>query len=185
MSKTIVIKFEHILVGKFFSKKQLTKKDRKNLRRNPKKIEKKSYKATRFLKYSFRKKGFFSISHKDNFCAVGFSKKSGFGIDLEVLKKRNFKAIVEFCFNSDEIELYKQSKDKLTTFYKIFTAKEAILKMRNLNFSDFQRVGYCSEKKTFCDEDGKKIYIYYKIVQKHMLLCVSFKEKRDIIFKKV
>lgn len=181
MNKPVYVKFAHNSLGRFFSYKTISKKEKRALKKSPKRLNE-SFKASRTLKLSFKKRGFFSISHKDNICVVAFSKKGGFGVDLEVLKGRNFKSVVDFCFNESEKELFRKSEDKRLTFYKIFTAKEAIVKMRNLGFWDLSKVGYDGKKKSFCDEKSTPLFIKYKIIKKNMLFCVSFKEKRDIIF---
>lgn len=179
--KPIHVKFAHNSLGRFFSYKMLSKKDKKTLKKHPKKLMFEGYKSSRVLKDSFKKRGFFSISHKGEFSMVGFSKKGGFGVDLESFKTRDFDAVIEFCFNEDEKRLYAKSEDKMLFFYKIYTAKEAIIKAKNLNFWDLARVGYNRDKNSFCDENNKKIYIFHQFFKKDMIFCVSFKEKRDII----
>lgn len=181
-NRDIYIKFANRTYLKYYSKKNLQKKDKSRLKKSPHIALKDSFKISRVLKAGFKKRGHFSISHKDDLCMVGFSKKKGFGVDLESLHVRDFHKVVEFCFNDDERELYTQSRDKILTFYKIYTAKESIIKANDLDFSYLYKVGYDLQKKAFLDDKKEVFNTFFAFLQKKYIFCVSFKEKRGIIF---
>lgn len=86
------------------------------------------------------KKKFFCLSHKNNLSLVAYADFK-IGADIEYFKPRNFINQTEFCFNQKEKEILKNANDKLKQFYKIFTTKEAIIKLGNKAFCDFADVG--------------------------------------------
>jgi len=71
-----------------------------------------------------------SISHSDNYWAIGISDNGKIGVDIEFLKGRNFETIKN-CLSVDE-EIYINSgeeiEQRLENFYEIWTRKEACLK---------------------------------------------------------
>ena len=104
------------------------------------------FRVSRALKARFKKRGRFCISHKSangkTIVAVGFARQK-FGLDLEILKSRDFAAASEFCFNAFERELLAAAdeSEKTLVFYKIYTIKEALIKARSLGFYALARVG--------------------------------------------
>ncbi|MSN96696.1 4'-phosphopantetheinyl transferase superfamily protein [Campylobacter sp. FMV-PI01] len=120
--------------------KNLDRRDKRRVKKSPNLIKNPSFLSSRWLKFKLKKRDIF-ISHKSKFSVIGISKKK-IGIDMEELKSRNFNSIVEFCFTQEEKNFFYDCDDKILTFYKIFTTKEAILKYKNLNFSDFKKVSY-------------------------------------------
>ena len=97
------------------------------------------FRVSRALKARFKKRGKFCISHKSaegkTIVAVALARQK-FGLDLEILKPRNFAAASEFCFNDFERELLAAAdeSEKALVFYKIYTIKEALIKARSLGF---------------------------------------------------
>ena len=104
------------------------------------------FRVSRALKARFKKRGRFCISHKSaegkTIVAVALARQK-FGLDLEILKPRNFAAASEFCFNAFERELLAAAdeSEKALVFYKIYTIKEALIKARSLGFYALARVG--------------------------------------------
>ena len=104
------------------------------------------FRVSRALKARFKKRGKFCISHKSaegkTIVAVALARQK-FGLDLEILKPRNFAAASEFCFNAFERELLAAAdeSEKALVFYKIYTIKEALIKARSLGFYALARVG--------------------------------------------
>lgn len=178
----IHIKFADASSNKIYSKKRLQKRDKTRLKKSPNLALKENFRTSRALKDEFKKRGHFSISHKDDLCMVGFSRKKGFGVDLERLEERDFSKVVDFCFNDDEKELFLKSDEKLKTFYMIYTAKEAIIKANDLGFSNLLDVGYSLHVNAFLDEKKRIFHTFFAYMKKKYIFCVSFKEKRGIIF---
>ncbi|WP_289242483.1 4'-phosphopantetheinyl transferase superfamily protein [uncultured Campylobacter sp.] len=56
------------------------------------------------------------------------------GVDLELIKNRNFDIHMEYCFSNHQIFRVENSDNKLIEFYKIWTLKEARVKLLNLGF---------------------------------------------------
>lgn len=153
--------------------KNLDKIDKKRVKNSPNLAQNKNFIASRILKNKIKKKNL-CISHKMGFaCAIN---SKFFGLDMEILKPRNFSAAVDFCFNEKEKEFFEKSEDKMLTFYKIFTAKEAILKLLNLNFADFKKVSFFDEKFT-------KFYI----LKDEFLICAvaAKSQKKEKLCKKL
>lgn len=87
---------------------------------------------------------FFCLSHTKNLVAIATAPFK-IGFDVEILRRRKFKAQIDFCFNEFEKMRFEKALKKgdfVREFYEIFTAKEAIIKLLNLEFSDFDKVGF-------------------------------------------
>ena len=94
---------------------------------------------------------FFSISHTNGFCAVCIND-TPVGIDCEKIDE-NFQTQVEklsrryFCKN--EIELIEKNNFDVLSFFKIWTAKEAIIKKFGYNASYIEKIDTTKEKTDF------------------------------------
>jgi len=124
-----------------FSPKMLDRKERRKLKKYPNLVNSNSFKLSRYLKFKAKKRGKICLSHKENIAVLAISKEK-VGIDVEELKERNFDGVIKFCFSKKESEIYENSKDKLQKFYEIYTAKEAVIKAKNLAFSDLASVKF-------------------------------------------
>ena len=82
------------------------------------------------------KEVFVSITHSGDFVASAVSD-TPVGIDLEV--KRDFKPSVLKALSEDEREFIDKSKDKATAFLKIWTAKEAYVKLTGQGLAGFSK----------------------------------------------
>lgn len=130
----------------FISKKPLYafkiyKNDRRRLKKNLNLIKNNGFLLSRSLKWQFKLKDKICISHKKNICVIARSRRK-IGVDIEELKERNFGAVMDFCFSDDERNLVKNADDKIVQFYKIWTTKEAFIKLNNLKFSDLGSVKF-------------------------------------------
>ena len=142
------------------------------------------FRVSRALKARFKKRGKFCISHKSTngktIVAVGFARQK-FGLDLEILKPRNFAAASEFCFNAFERELLAAAdeSEKALVFYKIYTIKEALIKARNLGFYALARVGLArgtGGKALALDERGRAWSYKSYILEGEILISLVFRE---------
>ena len=77
-----------------------------------------------------------SISHSGDFVAAAVSDTS-VGIDLEV--KKELKPSVFKALSKEELEYAEKSKDKNHTFLRIWTAKEAYLKLTGEGLKGFSK----------------------------------------------
>lgn len=156
--------------SKKFSPKMLSRKDRRRLKKYPNLANSNSFKLSRCLNYKAKKRGKICLSHKENIAVLAISKEK-VGVDVEELKERNFNSAVEFCFNKKESEIYANAKDKMQKFYEIYTAKEAVIKAKNLAFSDLAGVRF--------DQMQRR----YIIINNLFIICLAFKHSKDIIVK--
>ena len=156
--------------GANFSPKMLDRKDRRRLKKYPNLAKLNSFKLSRCLKFKAKKRGKICLSHKENIAVLAISKEK-VGVDVEELKQRNFDGVIKFCFNKKESEIYANAKDKMQKFYEIYTAKEAVIKAKNLAFSDLGSVSF--------DEMRTK----HIIINNLFIICLAFKHSKDIIVK--
>lgn len=158
--------------GLNFSPKILDKKDKRRVKKYPNLLNQTAFRDSRVIKSKFKKRFKICISHKTNLTAVAFCKGK-FGIDVEEIRKRNFKAVSEFCFAKDEMIAYK-SDQSIEKFYQIYTIKEALIKARNLKFSELALVSSV----------GSSDYVKRSfIINDKFILSAVFKCKKDIIIK--
>lgn len=71
---------------------------------------------------------FASISHSGNY-VIAVVAKNPVGCDIEEIKQRDFSRLVEKFTTENEKQLFNTSNDKITCFYKLWTAKEALFKL--------------------------------------------------------
>ena len=142
------------------------------------------FRVSRALKARFKKRGEFCISHKSadgkTIVAVGFARQK-FGLDLEILKPRDFAAASEFCFNAFERELLAAAdeSEKTLVFYKIYTIKEALIKARGLGFYALARVGLArgaGGEALALDERGRAWSHKSYILEGEILISLVFRE---------
>ena len=142
------------------------------------------FRVSRALKAHFKKRGKFCISHKSadgkTIVAVGFARQK-FGLDLEILKPRDFAAASEFCFNAFECELLAAAdeSEKALVFYKIYTIKEALIKARSLSFYALARVGLArgaDGEVLALDERGRAWSHKSYILEGEILISLVFRE---------
>ncbi|GAB4550424.1 MAG: 4'-phosphopantetheinyl transferase superfamily protein [Pleurocapsa sp.] len=73
----------------------------------------------------------FNLSHSQDYALYGFTRYRPIGVDLEYLREmRDVVKIAERFFSSQEFELIASlsNEEQQTTFFKLWTAKEAYLK---------------------------------------------------------
>ncbi|CZE47462.1 4'-phosphopantetheinyl transferase family protein [Campylobacter geochelonis] len=154
-----------------FSKKILSKKDKRKLKCSPNLKTNSSFITSRFLKNK-AKKAKFSLSHKEKFAVVAFGKVRKLGVDMEILHKRDIDGVMDFCFNEFECELVKKADEKLQIFYQIYTLKEAVLKAKKLGFEFLGRVGL--SKDGLLDEKGRKMFYKSYMIDK-FIISIAFR----------
>ena len=83
---------------------------------------------------------YISISHSGNFVAAAFSQAE-IGIDIEVMREINLNVAKKFCTNND-LEFLNSQENKTEAFFKIWTAKEAYLKITGEGIKDMKKISY-------------------------------------------
>ena len=96
---------------------------------------------SRSLKWRFKLKDKICIAHKSEAAVIARSKIR-LGVDAERILRRDFDAIMEFCFDERERKFVQNAHDKILVFYKIWTAKEAYIKFKKLGFSSLKSVNF-------------------------------------------
>jgi 4'-phosphopantetheinyl transferase len=71
----------------------------------------------------------FNMSHSDDLMLVGLCKRNEIGIDIEKVREVDeLENIANENFSAQEIKYLMDSSDKINTFFKIWTRKEAFIK---------------------------------------------------------
>lgn len=119
--------FEHSLIGRVLAKKIVSNEmfiPHNSVLIGKNKLGKPIIKKPSGLNFDI------SISHSDNYLAIGICDNGKIGVDIEFLTDRNFE-IFKKCLSVDE-EIYINSGEgttqRLENFYEIWTRKEACLK---------------------------------------------------------
>lgn len=186
-------------VGERFCEKMLDEKDRVRLNDYPNLAHSLQFVASRALKFyvfndflnenskSRAQKLNFCLSHSKNLVALALAPFK-IGFDIEMIVQRNVNACLEFCFNDSEkarvlgqsgknkARILGRSGENLDEFYRIFTAKEALLKLNDLQFSDFDKVGFDKDGKLISAK-GQKIQILhhkFSFDEREFMVCCVF-----------
>jgi len=78
----------------------------------------------------------FNLTHSGNLLLIAIGKGKHIGIDVEKVEgKIDFKGISSLVFSSEERLSLSRSLDPIQDFYRLWTAKEAILKGTGFGFS--------------------------------------------------
>jgi 4'-phosphopantetheinyl transferase len=78
----------------------------------------------------------FNIAHSENVALFAFSKDANVGVDIEKMEiYRDFTGISRLVFSDEEQLFIQLSNNPVEEFYKLWTAKEAVLKASGRGFS--------------------------------------------------
>ncbi|AII15485.1 phosphopantetheinyl transferase family protein [Campylobacter iguaniorum] len=160
----------HILADKStlkLSYKSLNRSDKNRVKKSPNLLQNRDFVVSRVLKNRTQKRRV-CLSHKDGICFL-VSGNVRFGIDAEKLKDREIASVCEFCFDDDEMRIWQNSSDKLLQFYKIFTTKEALIKLKNLDFGSLKNVNFC-DKNIFKTHQIYKDFLITIVCKKRFML---------------
>lgn len=97
----------------------------------------------------------FSVSHSDN-CIAFAGGMFPIGIDVERVSHRNMKIAKRF-FTADECKTIEESNEPEETFYKIWTSKEAYVKMLGAGLSKSFRSFDVNDKSLDCRFATKRL----------------------------
>lgn len=92
------------------------------------------------LKYSKTQKPYFNsdfsfnISHSDKIVTLTYGFNQNLGCDIEHLNKNKININLDSVFCKEEQDCITHSKNKLKTFYNLWTRKEALLKAEGSGF---------------------------------------------------
>lgn len=89
-----------------------------------------------------------SISHSGDWCACVISQASVIGVDIEVIKHRDWESYCEYAFHPDEAEwiLAVSGRERDTRGLICWCRKEAVVKALGLSLSDsLLEIGFSSE----------------------------------------
>lgn len=163
-----------------YDRHSLSQKDKATLSLHPNLAKNSSFILSRALLKSL--KGiikcahFSSYSHKSDIALLAFARFP-IGVDIEIVKSRDFKPHFDFCFSPFERDFVVNSVNPLYCFYRIWTLKESLIKLENLRFSDLECVGL-DKKGAFCETESKTGNDYKKNCKKNRVKdCEKQKNK--------
>lgn len=147
-------------IMKHFDISKLDSNDKERLKNDRNLSTNKSFQISRALLISHKslQYSYKCLSHKKDYAILSLSNERQ-GVDLEIIKKRDFKPHINFCFNIFERKLLDSAFKPLNEFYRIWSIKEAILKYANLDFSKMAHVGLDEVGGFYLDSAFKKCYI--------------------------
>ena len=178
-------------LSKNFNPRMLDEVDKSKVKLHPNLLNSSRFLASRVLKFyalneflsqnlkDKAKSVYFCLSHSKNVVALALAPFK-IGFDIETIKQRNVNACLDFCFNdSEKARVFARSGENLDEFYRIFTAKEALLKLNDLQFSDFDKVGYDEngvwfDLKTFKSQNVTLKYHKFNLCGQKFLCCCAF-----------
>ena len=94
---------------------------------------------------------YFNISHKNDYIVAAVSNHE-IGIDIETINDVDFKILKTFASN-EEIKYVKDVYD----FYKLYTLKEAYIKMKGLNITNIKDTTFILDKNIICSDPDVNI----------------------------
>lgn len=156
----------------------IDRKDKRRLRNSKKLANSIDFQSSRILKLYIRKKRKLCISHKNGISVI-VNSKIKCGIDIEELKYRNFNSLAKIFAKDSELEWINNDCKR---FYMIFCAKEAIIKLFNLNFSYFNEI-YLKSICNMCIKfqyENKRIKCFYYQFENY-LICIAIKESECLL----
>lgn len=155
-----------------YDRHSLSQKDKATLSLHPNLAKNSSFILSRTLLKSLKDiikcAHFSSYSHKNDIALLAFARFP-IGVDIEIVKSRDFKPHLDFCFRPFERDFVVNSANSLHCFYRIWTLKESIIKLENLRFSDLGGVGL-DKKGAFCDAQSKTSNDYKKNRKKNRVM---------------
>ena len=100
----------------------------------------------------------FNLSHSDNMIILAVSENK-IGCDIQKFSERNFERMAKFVFHKNEVVLLKFADNKADTFLKLWTKKEAFLKLIGTGFTkNATDIDLSKDKYT---ENSKEYYFFH------------------------
>lgn len=82
----------------------------------------------------------FNVSHTEHHWALLVNPHHAVGVDMESLHRSvDFLALAKRFFSETEIQLLEQATDKENIFFRLWTAKEALLKASGAGLNDLDQ----------------------------------------------
>ena len=122
----------------------------------------------------------FSISHAGALSVAAVSADGGVGVDIESIDSgRDILRIAKRFFSESERRELESAEDRVTGFYRIWTAKEAMMKLGGEGM-----VSIMSAESISAEESGERSFARYTVSfdrgEYILTLCTPRKEKTEI-----
>lgn len=112
---------------------------------------------------------YFSISHSNDYVVVAVSNNE-IGVDIERIKATDLKTIKQFA-NDDEREFILSSKEEThKRLFEIYTLKEAYIKMKGTNMTDFKKINFRIEgNEIICSDSSVKVLLFDTLIERYII----------------
>lgn len=122
----------------------------------------------------------FNLSHSNDIVILAVSENK-IGIDIELVKPRNFLAVAEYLFNEKEIAILKKSDTFLArNFYSYWTLKEAFVKCNGKQILDRSaQFGGILEGKKIISTWNDEYQLLTFSIEKNYIVSVVLKTLND------
>lgn len=126
---------------------------------------------------------YWSVSHKPRFAAAVLGKYP-MGIDIEEIKPRSdavFRKVI-----SEEEESLRGQEEMLQYFFRVWTAKEAVLKAEGVGLAGLSKCRVCrvnDEAAMQMDYEGKPYHVVQTFFKKHVASVVTNGESVEWVFQ--
>lgn len=112
--------------------------DKQRLAQSPHLAQRDDWLSSRFLKSQLPHlpDHTLSLSHKQGHAVLICTASSLIGIDLEILKHRDYEGLAQFAFSRHEQQWLARQPQKKAAFYLVWTLKEALIKAKKGHLAD-------------------------------------------------
>lgn len=121
---------------------KLDQADKQRLQKNPHLAQRTDWQSSRFLKQqlsAFYKR--LSLTHKKGYAGlIACSSIQHIpGIDMEYAQERDFISLAKLCCTDNEQKWLSEQQNLSSSFYQLWTLKEALIKVRHGQLSDMHQ----------------------------------------------
>lgn len=150
--------------------------DQQRIQQFPQLAQRLDWQNSRFLKQQLPSHySYTSLTHK-NGCAALIASASccPLGIDLEYVQQRDFLALSTLCCSELEQEWLTQQQDLATSFYQLWTLKEALIKAHHGQLSDLCKWSLIQPAKSSIHIPTLQLQAYTAVIKQSWFLSVVY-----------
>ncbi|GAA4214137.1 hypothetical protein GCM10022289_47310 [Pedobacter jeongneungensis] len=120
----------------------------------------------------------FNITHSGDVIALVTASEGKIGIDVEAINEIKIDDFKDF-FSNSEFDILEYSENRLLDFYRLWTAKEAILKADGSGLSKFVDLNL-KITQNFGEIDGKQYHFKFLDIADGYVCCIATSRKIDL-----
>lgn len=127
---------------------------------------------------------YWSVSHKPLFAAAVLGKYS-MGIDIEEIKPRSSDAVFKKVISEEE-QSFCEDNNKPHYFFRVWTAKEAVLKAEGIGIAGLSKCGVVNvpdDSSMLLNYEGKPYHVVQTFFKKHIASVITNGEPVEWFFQ--